>query len=530
VELEFLILGPLAARIDGRPTVLGSPRQRLLLAALLLSGPAPLRRDQLIEEVWGATPPASAGHAIEVYVSRLRGALGPTAISGGPDGTYAAAPPVDAQRFEALAALEPNQERLAEALARWRGPVLADLSYEGSLRTEIARLEELRLAVRERLADQRLQPGDHASALPDLQQLVSTEPLRERARGLLMLALYRAGRHAEALEVFRTGRQHLIDELGIEPSPQLRELQEAILRHDPALSDPARRRRRNLPAPPTPLVGREPEIEEIATLLRGPARLVTLTGPGGTGKTRLALGVAERLLEDFADGAHFVDLSALREPAVVAPAIARALDLDAETELLPQLREQSVLLVLDNFEQVLVAAPAVGALLRGAPGVRVLATSRIRLGIYGEHEFAVDPLQQDVGVELFFARARDRRFTPTAAVGEVVARVERLPLAIELVASRIGELSVEEMAAGLPVLDLATDGPRDAPDRHRALRATIDWSLELLDDTERRRFAALGVSPAASMRRPRQRCSMPPPPTWTGSPTTACCGAGRSGG
>jgi predicted ATPase/DNA-binding SARP family transcriptional activator len=493
--VELLILGPLAASVDGRPVDLGPPRQRLLLSALTLAAPAALRREQIVEEVWGAAAPASARHAVEVYVSRLRATLGAAAITSGASGSYAAAAPADARRFEELAGPDSDERRLAEALALWRGPVLADLTYEGSLRTEISRLDELRLSVRERLAEQRLERGAHAGALPDLQALVSSEPLRERARGLLMLALYRQGRQADALDVFRAGREHLIEELGIEPSPQLRELHQAILRHDPALSDPTRRRRRNLPSPPTPLVGREREIEDIVALVRGPARLVTLTGPGGTGKTRLALGAAEALLEHFDDGAHFVDLAPVREPDSAIPAIARALELDGETELLPQLRSQRTLIVLDNFEHILGAAPRVGRLLAEAAGLRVLATSRLRLGIYGEYEFAVDPLEQHIGVELFCARAlaRDRRFIPTAVVGDVVARVERLPLAIELVASRVDRISLEEMAVGLPVLDLASAGPGDVPDRHRALRATIDWSLDLLSDGDRERFTSLGV-------------------------------------
>ena len=493
--MEFLILGPLEVRIEGRAIALGAPRQRLLLAALLLAAPRPLRREQLIDEIWGATPPASARHAVEVYVSRLRGALGQAAIVSEPGTSYAAAGEVDARRFEALASGRPEEAQLAEALALWRGPVLADLAYEGPLRTEVARLQELMLVAREQLADRRLQRGGHVEALADLQELVAGEPLRERARGLLMLALYRAGRQAEALDVYRAGRELLVEELGLEPGAPLRELQAAILRHDPAISDPAARRRRTLPAPPTPLIGREREIEELAALLGGVARLVTLTGPGGTGKTRLALGAAEALLDEFADGAHFVDLSALRDPATVAPAIAHAAGLDAEAELVAQLRGRHVLLVLDNFEQLLDAAPAVGQLLMGAPEVRVLATSRTRLDIYGEHEFAVDPLEHDEGVELFCARARarNRRFIPTAAVADVVSRVERLPLAIELVASHADEMNAEEMVAGLPILELATGGPRDAPDRHRALRATVDWSLGLLDEPDRRRFAALGV-------------------------------------
>jgi predicted ATPase/DNA-binding SARP family transcriptional activator len=493
--VEFRILGPLEACVDGRVVALGAPRQRLLLAALLLAAPAPVRREQLIDEVWGAEPPASARHAVEVYVSRLREALGAAAITGGPGATYAAAAPVDARRFEELVRGDAGAAQLAEALALWRGAVLSDVAYEGSLRTEIARLEELRLLTREELAERWLQRGGHAEALPDLQQLVATEPLRERARGLLMRALYLAGRQAEALDVFRAGRELMVEELGLEPGAPLRELQAAILRQDPALSDRSGSRLGNLPAPATPLVGREREIEELAALLRGPARLVTLTGPGGTGKTRLALGAAEALRDDFDDGAHFVDLSALRDPATVAPAIAHALDLDADAEIVPQLRDRRLLLVLDNFEQVIEAAPAAGALLTGAPGVRVLATSRSRLDLYGEHEFAVDPLEHDEGVELFCARARARarRFVPTPAVADVVARLERLPLAIELVASRADRMSAEEMASGLPILELATGGPRDAPDRHRALRAAIDWSLELLDEPERRRFAGLGI-------------------------------------
>jgi predicted ATPase len=494
-NVEFRILGPLEARVGGAVVAMGAPRQRLLLAALLLAGPAPLRREQLIDEVWGAAPPASARHAVQVYVSRLREALGAAAITGGPGATYAAAAPVDVLRFRELVSGEAGEEQLAEALGLWRGGVLADVGYEGSLRTEIAHLEELRLLAREELADRRLQRGGHAEALPDLQQLVATEPLRERARGLLMHALYLAGRQAEALDVYRAGRELMVEELGLEPSAPLRELQAAILRHDPALSGRGGPRRRNLPAPTTALVGREREIEELAALLRGPARLVTLTGPGGTGKTRLALGAAEALLEDFDDGAQFVDLSALRDPATVAPAIAHAIDLDTEAELVPQLRDHRLLLVLDNFEQVIEAAPAVGALLAGAPGVRIVATSRSRLDLYGEHEFAVDPLEQDEGVELFCARARarDRRFVRSPAVSDVVARLERLPLAIELVASRADRMSAEEMSSSLSMLELASDGPRDAPDRHRALRAAIDWSLELLDEPERRRFAGLGV-------------------------------------
>ena len=465
----------------------------MLLAALLLAAPAAVRRDQLIDEVWGASPPASARHAVEVYVSRLREVLGPTAIVSGPGTTYAVAAPTDAPRFEQLVAGEPSEGQLTEALALWRGEAFGDVVHHSWLAPEIARLQDLRLVAREQLAERRLRRGAHADALPDLQQLVAAEPLRERARALLMRALYLAGRQAEALDVYTAGRKLLILELGLEPGPALRELQAAILRQDPSLSEVATRPPVALPAPATPLIGRDQEIQEVASLLRGSARLVTLTGPGGTGKTRLAVGVAGELLDDFADGAHFVELSALRDPAAVTSTIAHALGLDAEADLAPQLRERRQLLVLDNFEQLLDAAPTVGTLLAGAPQVRVLATSRVRLDLYGEYEFAVDPLDQEAGVELFCdrARARDRRFKPTPAVGDVVARLECLPLAIELVASRADQISVEAMVG--PILELASEGPRDVPDRHRALRAAVDWSLDLLDESDRQLFTELGV-------------------------------------
>jgi predicted ATPase/DNA-binding SARP family transcriptional activator len=492
--LEYLVLGPLEARIDERPVALGAPRQRLLLAALLLAAPAPVRRDQLIDQIWGESPPASARHAVEVYVSRLRDVLGQAAIASGPGTTYAVgAAPADARRFEELMGGEPSEAQLTEALALWRGDAYGDVTHDGPLASEVSRLQDLRLVAREQLAERRLQRGAHSEALPDLQQLVGAEPLRERARALLMRALYLAGRQADALDVYAAGRELLVEELGLEPTAELRALQAAILRQDPALSEVATRPPVTLPAPTTPLIGRDEEIKEVAGLLRGAARLVTLTGPGGTGKTRLAVGVAGELLDDFADGAQFVELSALRDPDAVTSTIAHALGLDAEADLAPQLRDRRQLLVLDNFEQLLDAAPTVGTLLTGAPQLRVLATSRVRLDLYGEYEFAVDPLDQQSGVELFCdrARARNRRFQPTPAVEDVVARLECLPLAIELVASRADRISVEAMAG--PILELASEGPRDAPDRHRALRAAVDWSLDLLDDSDRQLFAELGV-------------------------------------
>ena len=228
--------------------------------------------------------------------------------------------------------------------------------------------------------------------MTELEQLATEHPLRERLRGLLMLALYRGGRQAEALDTYAEIRQAL-DELGLEPAAELRALQGAILRQDAALEvEPeAVRQRRHLPAPATPFIGRREEVDAVKDLLRGETRLVTLTGPGGAGKTRVALRVAHELADAFADGVWFVGLAPLVDPALVRPAIAQALG-QAEEALADELHGGELLLVLDNFEQLLDAAELVGELLRAAPRLRVLTTSRARLRVYGEHELEIPPL------------------------------------------------------------------------------------------------------------------------------------------
>jgi predicted ATPase/class 3 adenylate cyclase len=249
----------------------------------------------------------------------------------------------------------------------------------------------------------------------------------------------------------------------------------------------------HLPAPATPLVGRQAELAEArALVLRH--RLLTLVGPGGTGKSRLALGIAEETVADFPDGAYWVDLSAIREPALVEPAIAHALD--AGDELLGRVGRKRLLLVLDNLEQVTEAASALARLLAAARGLTLLATSREALGIDGEQLFPVPPLRADEAVALFVARARAivPDFMPDAAVAEICRRLDGLPLAIELAAARIRVLEPEALLARLERrLPLLTGGRRDLPERHRTLRATIEWSQELLPPAEQTLFARLGV-------------------------------------
>ncbi|MBA2461687.1 MAG: tetratricopeptide repeat protein [Actinobacteria bacterium] len=326
--------------------------------------------------------------------------------------------------------------------------------------------------------------------------VVASNPLRERLRALLMLALYRSGRQADALEAYVEARRAL-DELGLEPDAELRALQGAILRQDATLDvEPeALRLRRHLPAPATALVGRRTEVDAVLELLRGDVRLVTLTGPGGAGKTRVALRAAHDLADAFADGVWFVGLAPLVDPALVRPAIAQTLDM-AEPALETELRDRELLLLLDNFEQLLDAARVVGELLQTAPRLRVLATSRSPLRVYGEHELDVPPLPAAEAEELFVARARaaGRDLSMGPLVAEICERLDGLPLAIELVAARTAELTPDELLGSLDRrLELASRGARDLPERQRTLRAAIDWSHELLSPEARRLFARLGA-------------------------------------
>ena len=249
----------------------------------------------------------------------------------------------------------------------------------------------------------------------------------------------------------------------------------------------------NLPVTSTPLIGRERELDELATQLRE-HRLVTLVGPGGTGKTRLALQAAADAVDEFEDGVWWVPLAPITDPRTVESAIATAVGADGP--LHAHLRTQRALLLLDNFEQIVAAAPRVSDLLEAAPNVRVLVTSREPLRIRGEHRYAVDPLEHTEAVALFVERARAvvAGFTADGAVAEICRRLDGLPLAVELAAARVGLLAPAELLARLDrALPLLTGGARDAPGRQRTLRATIEWSHQLLDEEEQALFAKLAV-------------------------------------
>jgi predicted ATPase/DNA-binding SARP family transcriptional activator len=712
--LEFRILGRLEVVAGDRDLTPGRPKQRALLALLLLKANEVVASDRIIETLWGSDPPETALTALHGHVSALRKVLGKELIETRAPGYLLRldSSQTDVGRFENLldqAWGEPEPGRRGElfrrALALFRGDPLVDFRYESFAQDEIARLEELRLTVLEEQIDADLAAGRHSELVPELERLVGAHPLRERVRGQLMLALYRAGRQADALHAYQRGRRAVVEELGIEPSPALQRLERQILNQDAALDLGEAERRRagtvsflftdiegstsllhelgeryaealaahrrllreafarhhgheidtqgdaffvgfesardavaaaleaqraltahrwpdgqdlrvrmgihtcearpagegyvgigvhrgaricaaghggqilvshttrellaeepleevtlcdlgphrlkdltqaerifqlvaegleqefppldtldarptNLPTQPTALIGRERELAQVRDRLASDEfAILTLTGPGGTGKTRLALQAAADSLGHFPSGTFFVALAPVSDPELVVPTIAQVLGLRVPRGralmqvLADYLAERKLLLVLDNVEHLVAAAPAVAKLVAEAPGLKILATSREPLHVSGERVFPVPPLEvPEIGlgdwdviaaneaVGLFVERAQAIRpdFELTEANADAVATISRsldgLPLAIELAAARVVLFPPAALLARLDErLTVLTGGARDRPQRHQTLRATLDWSYDLLSEPRRRLFARLAV-------------------------------------
>ncbi|MFD5328304.1 BTAD domain-containing putative transcriptional regulator [Streptomyces sp. NPDC127092] len=560
----FRLLGPLT--VDGAPAP-GGPRVRALLALLLLDAGRVVPVERLVDGLYGDEPPAAAANALQSQVSRLRRAGLPdgVAVEHGAAGyrlTGVEADDVDASRFARLvregARLRSYgdavgaEELLREALGLWRGPALADVRDAPYAAAQVARLDALRLDALEEWAAARLAAGgDPAPLVRDLAEAAAAQPLRERLRALQMRALAGAGRQAEALGVYEEVRGALAEELGADPSEELASAHLAVLRGEASTRTPSGPRpagsggdtstSTSLPGPcggshpsgsmdgpgpvplphpvrpPVPLtdfVGREHERAQLGALLSA-ARLVTLVGPGGAGKTRLAV-------ESAGSEAVFVDLAAVGAGETAA-AFARALGVRGATPdaLVRALADRPLLLVVDNCEHVVAeTALLVRELLARCPELRVLATGREALGITGESLLPLAALAPGAAEELFVRRGSAARpgFTGHARVPEICAALDGLPLALELAAARLRTLTVDDLADRLGErlgerpgdglgdrpgggrgeradgrFRVLSRGDRTGPERHRTLAAVVEWSWDLLDEEERLAAARFSV-------------------------------------
>ncbi|MCP2271970.1 putative ATPase [Actinokineospora diospyrosa] len=535
------MLGPLRlVQGDGAVVGLGGTRLRMLLARLALDAGKVVSVAELVDSLWGDEPPADATNALQSLVSRLRRGLRDGAdglIESHPAGyrLAVAAEQVDVHRFERLVAqgrVALADGRYAEACATlreaerlWAGAALAGLEDAPFVPNVVARLGELRLAAVEDRVEAEIKAGRHGDVVAELATLVAEQPLRERAVALLMEALFLSGRQADALAVYDQARRVLLEELGVEPSATLRELQVAVLRGDLA---PARVK--PVVAALTSFVGRQAELAEVTRLLDA-TRLVTLLGPGGAGKTRLSREVVAGQ-----DGVTwFVELAGVRVDEDVPAAVLATLGiretrlLDGHTgtpraataleRLVDALGGQRCLLVLDNCEHLIISAATLAdSLLARCPRLRVLATSREPLAITGETAYPLGPLglpTVDTSPERVIAADAVRLFADraesaapgfrvdgsnAAVVAEICRRLDGLPLALELAAARLRSMTVGQIAERLDDrFRLLTGGSRTSLPRHRTLRAVVEWSWDLLEKPERLLAARLSVFPVAAL-------------------------------
>ena len=529
--MQIAMLGPLEVRDDdGAAVPVAGIRLRTLLIALALTPRQLIPTSRLIDAVWGDGPPPGAANALQALVSRLRRALPAGSIESHPAGyrLVTGSDDVDIVRFERLVAAgrtelardpAPAAETLRDALGLWRGPALLDVFDQEFFQATITRLDELRLTAIEDRVGAELRLGRGADLVTELTALAVEHPLRERLVAALMRAMSEAGSPAEALGLFERTREALADRLGTDPSPELSAVHTAVLRGEivPAPAPgPEAAHRTNMPTGLTSFVGRDADVVKVRELL-GDYRLTTLIGPGGAGKTRLAVEASRTLLDQMPDGVWLVEFDRVTEPADLPAAVLAALGLreqslmgasgDPIDRLTAALRDRAALLVLDNCEHVITAAATLAdRVLADCPRLRILATSREPLNINGESVWPVEPLAlpaADVelgvaelmsydAVRLLVDRVRAVRpgfdITDDAvpAVSAICRALDGMPLAIELAAARLRTMTVVQLASRLDDrFRLLTGGNRTAMTRHQTLRAVVDWSWELLSDAER---------------------------------------------
>jgi predicted ATPase/DNA-binding SARP family transcriptional activator len=546
--LDIGVLGELTVTRGGRPVAITGPGRRALLGLLAANADRVVSIERIVEGLWGEAPPASAVKVVQTHVSQLRRVLEPDregdwqVLVTHPSGYRLAPGPeaVDAARFEAAVQatselpVAESVDPLRGALSLWRGPPYAGIERP-FVTTEAARLEQLRLAARERCLAGELAHGRHRELVSELQTLAAAHPLDETVAELLMLALYRSGQHAEALRVHAELRRRLAEELGTDPSPGISRLHRRVMRHDPALDLPAtdpiatpaadveeqvssdpERPDGNLPPPGSSFIGRRVETLEVAAMARD-HRLTTLVGAGGAGKTRLALRAAAELAADV-DGAWLAALGTLDDEEHLAGHCLAELGLIDQMDRQPVdtlrgwIADRHLLLVLDNCEHLVDSvAELVDRLLAACPRLHVLATSRQPLRCPGEKQWRVPALSVPSSPEvevvaasesgsLFVARAIDARpdfrldAATAPAVHRICRRLDGVPLAIELAAVRMATMSAADLAAGLDDrFQLLTSGNRTALPRHRTLLATTDWSYDLLSAEQQRLLCRLST-------------------------------------
>jgi predicted ATPase/DNA-binding SARP family transcriptional activator len=505
---------------------LGGAQRRLILALLLAARQDGCSTDELVDALWGGHPPPASMTVLHAAISRLRKLLEPDRAPRAPATVIRSTArgyaldldghAVDEDRFADLvesgrtshANGDPAaaKDRLTEAVALWRGPAYGDLADHPAPLASAAELEEARLTALEWLAEARLRLGEHDDLVGVLETRVRRHPYRERSWAQLMLALYRSGRQADALSAYQRCRRRLIEELGIEPGPALHELNRAILLQQPELGRFERDQvsvGTDLPTPRTTFVGRELEAAELVDAIKA-HRLVTVTGPAGVGKTRLAVDVARRCQEGFHHGSAYCELVPDSPATTVRAAVAAAVgtsDTDPD-RLVDHLRTRELLLVIDNADHAIAGtAELTDRLLAGCGRLRILATSRAPLGAYGERLVRLAPLAHDDPADAACTLFRDRAalVAPAGSVDDdavltACRRLGGLPLAIELAAARLRSMPMDRLVAGLDERLSAITGAQLAGATGRgSLRDILEWSIEPLDAEHRALLRRLAV-------------------------------------